>query len=142
MRATAGWFGVALLGAAVALGVIACSGSPTTASDVESPPRSLLRMTNVGVRDVQGLSAMFPDERVEFGDVPAGATSTYRTVTRGVYPYAAYEFHVDAELRSQPVIDWVGERPMSGQAFTYAIEMVDDRPWGLNIRLVSTSRDR
>jgi hypothetical protein len=140
MRATSAWFGVALLGVVGALGVIACSGSPTAASAVSRGP--VLRLTNVGARDIQGLSVLFPDERVEFGDVPAGSTSTYRTVNKGVYQYAAYEFRVDAQQRRQPVIDWVGERPMSGQAFTYAIEMVDDQPGGVAIRLVSTNLDR
>ena len=83
MRATSAWFGVALLGIVGTFGVIGCNDSPTAASAVSPGP--LLRLTNVGARDIQGLSVLFPDERVEFGDVPAGSTSTYRTVNKGVY---------------------------------------------------------
>jgi hypothetical protein len=41
--------------------------------------------------------------------------------------------------RRQPVIDWVGARPMEGRAFTYTIEVdvTRSRP----VRLVSVTRD-
>jgi hypothetical protein len=39
-----------------------------------------------------------------------------------VYRYAAYRFQVDGQEVTQPVIDWVGEEPVPGQAFTYVLD--------------------
>ena len=85
---------------------------------------------------------IFPDERLAFGDVAAGATTTYQAFSKGVFRYAAYEQRVGTTTINQPVLDWVGEVPMSGEAFTYSIEAFEGLPWGMNIRLVSTTRDR
>jgi hypothetical protein len=65
---------------------------------------------------------VFPEEEIAFGDVPAGATTGYLDVPQGVYAYAAYRLVVDGEQVTQPVIDWVGEEPLEGKAFTYTID--------------------
>jgi hypothetical protein len=96
---------------------------------------------NVGSRDVQGLVVLFPNQRVEFGDLAAGVATQYRTVSDGVFRYAAYEFRVGGRVQRQPVIDWVGEEPMEGRAFSYSIELLDTPPLAPAIRLVSTRRD-
>ena len=128
------------------LSLAACSASPpTTASPLatqEVRSGASLRVTNAGARSIEGLTVIFPDERVAFGDVAVGSTTTYRGVSKGVFRYAAYEYRVGASTVSQPVIDWVGEEPMPGQAFTYALEAVEGPPRGVNIRLLSTTRDQ
>jgi len=106
------------------LGAIPAACTPTAPSE---PQNSRLRITNNGVVDVKGLTIIFPEDRIEFGDIPAGETSEYRDVPHGVFRYAAYRLQVSGNTIEQPVIDWVGERPMDGLAFTYAIEVDPDR---------------
>jgi hypothetical protein len=69
------------------------------------------------------LTVIFPDERIGFGDVPPGATTSYRDAERGVYAYAAYSLEIDGAVVTQPVIDWVGEVPLEGASFTYTLEV-------------------
>jgi hypothetical protein len=81
---------------------------------------------------------LFPKDRIEFGDVPAGATTVYQDVPGGIYRYAAYEVVIEGQKYEQPVIDWVGESPMPGNAFTYVLD-ADPAAWetdGLVIWLV------
>ena len=85
---------------------------------------------------------LFPDSQTAYGDVAAGSTTTYRAVARGVFRYAAYRLEIDGELVTQPVIDWVGETPMEGRAFTYTIDVDFRRPRLQTIRLVSVTRDQ
>lgn len=128
------------------LSIAACSASPpTTASplaDQEVRSGASLRVTNAGSHRIEGLIVVFPDERVAFGDLAVGGTTTYRGVRKGVFRYAAYEYRVGASTVSQPVTDWVGEVPMPGQAFTYALEAFEGPPRGVNIRLLSSTRDQ
>ena len=135
----------------LATGIVlsACVGSsPTSASATSSVPTQGpgtapgLRLVNAGSVGVAGLVVVFPDERVEFGDVAAGAATTYRPVGKGVYRYAAYQAQLGGRTVSQPVIDWVGESPMTGEAFTYTFDATEGPPWGVNIRLVGVTRDR
>lgn len=123
-----------------------CSATvPTAASPVSTQPAGslqTLRVTNTGSRGIDGLIVIFPDKRVGFGDLAAGDTTTYHAVGRGVFRYAAYEHRVGASTVTQPVIDWVGEMPMPGQAFTYSIEAFENAAGGVTISLVSTARDR
>ena len=44
-------------------------------------------------------------------------TTTSRTANA-----PAFEFTVDGQHDNQPVIDWVGDKPMPGEKFTYVIE--------------------
>jgi len=95
-----------------------------------------LRITNVGSTPIRNLTVLFPEDQVAFGDVAVGETTAYREVSQGVYSYAAYRIEVDGELVTQPVIDWVGEAPMDGESFTYALAAVDHR-----VDLVIVTRD-
>jgi hypothetical protein len=104
---------------------------------------TLLRVTNVGTANVAGLVVLFPGERIAFGDLPGHGSTSYRSAAKGVFPYAAYEFQVSGRVQSQPVTDWVGERPMDGEAFTYSIELVEGRQSSAPVvRLVDVRRDR
>ncbi len=99
------------------------SGVPAPSTSTPEPlsePR--LRIRNAGEIDIQNLVVMFPDSRIEFGDVPAGITSEYQPAPNGVYNYAAYEYDLNGETKTQFVIDWVGESPRPGQSYTYVVE--------------------
>lgn len=132
--------------AAILTGMLAsgCAGSsPQPASPTPTGTAApSLRLVNSGSLSLSGLVVIFPDERVPFGDVAAGATTTYRSFNRGVYRYAAYQARLGDRTVTQPVIDWVGEEPMRGEAFTYTIEASEGPPYGVQIRLVSATRDR
>jgi hypothetical protein len=78
---------------------------------------------------------------VTFETVSVGTTTTYLQVPNGVYAYGAFQFVVDGILIRQPVIDWTGESPLDGTAFTYSLELVTSPSGGSMIRLTKVSRD-
>ncbi len=105
-----------------------------------------LRIFNSGTKDLKGLSVLFPGPtadsqaiRVNFGDVPAGTSTSYQSVPSGVYRYAAYEYTLDGREISQPVVDWVGEKPMEGTQFTYEVQLDLEKPTGAQIQLVAVT---
>ena len=107
-------------------------------------PTQKLRIINQSDIPLHNLVVVFPDERIEFGDVPGGTTTEYRDVPQGVYRYAAYDVEVNGQSYEQPVVDWVGETPMQGENFTYIID-VDPARWqteGQVIQLVQVSTDQ
>jgi hypothetical protein len=119
----------------------ATAPEPTATQPAASGQR--LRLRNVGDKDILKLTALFPDlVRVPFGDLAAGQTSEYVDVPgAGVYGYAAYEYELNGAMTVQPVIDWVGEVPMEGTAFTYSIRsIVTDEGYDF-IELVEVTRD-
>ncbi len=106
-------------------------------------PMQKLRIINQSKLPLHNLVVRFPDERIEFGDVPGGTTTEYREVPQGVYRYAAYDVEVNGQSYEQPVVDWVGETPLQGENFTYIID-VDPARWqteGQVIQLVKVSTD-
>ncbi len=120
-----------------------------TSACTGSAPAQQLRITNSGSEDIKGLSVLFPGPtadsqalRVSFGDVPAGSTTSYQPVPGGVYRYSAYEYTLDGRSVSQPVVDWVGERPMNGQQFTYKIRLDLQQPTGGQVQLIEVSVDK
>jgi hypothetical protein len=100
-----------------------------------------LRIANSGATPIEGLMVLFPDEEISFGDVPGGTTTEYVVFLRGVYRYAAYRFILNGEQVTQPVIDWVGEEPMEGEAFTYVVEFNPGRPAMQAVELLDVIRD-
>ena len=100
-----------------------------------------LRITNAGTVPIQNLVVLFPEEKIEFGDVPAGTTTEYKPVAKGVYNYAAYSFDLAGTNHGQPVIDWVGEQPLEGEAFTYVINLDPSRDPVMLIELEQVQRD-
>jgi hypothetical protein len=106
-----------------------------------SPQSPHLRIVNGGTTPVKNLTVLFPQDEIEFGDIPAGATTEYKEVPNGVFRYAAYRFEMDGRIITQPVIDWVGEEPMEGNAFTYTIEVDFSRPQLQMVLLISVTRD-
>lgn len=107
-------------------------------------PLQKLRIINQSNIALQSLVVVFPDERIEFGNIAGGTTTDYRYVPQGVYGYAAYSVEVNGQIYEQPVIDWVGETPLQGENFTYIID-VDPARWqteGQVIQLIKVSKDQ
>jgi hypothetical protein len=107
-----------------------------------------LRIVNSGSYDIDNLVVKFPDDKISFGNVPAGDTTEYMEVPNGVFGYAAYSFQVEGEVKSQAVMDWMGEVPMDGNLFTYTLDYdfsrTGDQPgfeMGDWIRLVDVTKD-
>ena len=122
--------------------------SPLVPTPVSTPAVQELRITNAGRVDIAGLTVLFPGPtadaeaiRVEFGNVPAGKTTDYRSVPRGVYRYAAYEYGIDGRSVEQPVVDWVGESRMAGVKFTYQIALDPQKQPGNQIQLLQVLVD-
>lgn len=111
----------------------------TTSGTAVTGPQ--LRVANAGSTDVDDLVVLFPESRVEFGDVASDQTTDYQEVPGGVYKYAAYEYTLDGEVVLQRVLDWVGEVPMQGAKFTYQIAFDPAKPVGLQIELLAVEID-
>lgn len=105
------------------------------------PAGPRLRITNAGDLPIENLVVLFPDSEIAFGDVPAGSTTDYQAAPNGVYNYAAYRYDQDGQTITQPVIDWVGESPRPGQAFTYVIDFDPNRQGMLAVQLLEVTQD-
>jgi hypothetical protein len=112
----------------VLLGCTPAPGAPPPA------PAGRLRIRNSNALPLDRAVIIFPDERITFGPVPAGATSAYQPVQQGVYGNAAYEVTFAARTIQQPVVDWIGAQPLAGSAFTYVLVIDPRQPEGLMIR--------
>jgi hypothetical protein len=118
-------------------GVAVISGCTSQSAQV-----SHLRITNNGSLAINDLIVLFPQDSIEFGDIPAGTTTEYKDVPNGALRYAAYKFEVDGQIITQPVIDWIGESPMSGELFTYTIDFDPNRAnTGDRVRLIDVKND-
>jgi WD40 repeat protein len=115
------------------------STSPTVISTNTPGTPQKLRISNQSGLALHHLVVVFPNDRIEFGDVPAGVTTDFKTVPHGVYRYAAYEVEVNGQKYAQPVMDWVGETPASGVDFTYFIQ-VDPSKWSTEGQVIQLSR--
>ncbi len=103
-----------------------------------------LRIINKSTFSIQRLEVWFPQDGVDFGDVLPGATTDYQVIPHGVYRYAAYVVEINGQKYEQPVVDWVGESPMNGKAFTYILD-VDPSKWKTKnqvILLLNVSEDQ
>lgn len=117
----------------------ACSALATPAApNTPEPQGARLRIRNTSEHDMINFVVMFPDTRLEFGDIPAGATSEYLDAPNGVYAYAAYEYDLNGEKQIQYVIDWVGEEPDLQGDFTYVLTFDPERSQGMAIQPIET----
>lgn len=135
------WISRLFHGASSVACVIALAAAVAACSNLTSPTDARLRVLNSGAVAINGLVILFPASAVTFGIVPAGTTTTYLQVPNGVYAYGAFQFIVDGILIRQPVVDWVGESPLDGRAFTYSLELVTSPSGGSMIRLTKVSRE-
>ena len=127
----------------VALVVSGCStvhsASPAQTSPTPHAPQ--LRITNSGPGSIGDLTVVFPRDKVFFGNVPAGGTTKYLMVPGGVYRYSAAFFSANGKNGNLLVMDWGGEAPMEGQAFTYTVQVVEGQ-YSPNFRIVNVKRDK
>ena len=103
-----------------------------------------LRIKNISIYPLEQLKIWFPDELVVFGSIPPHTTSAYVTATKGVYRYSAFQFTLNDEKIHQPVIDFLGEKPIEGCLFTYVLDYPEveyDNRLYWRIRLVEVNRD-
>ena len=124
----------------------ACTAQVNTATP--TPVLQQLRITNSGSSDITGLMVLFPGSspeaeatKIEFGDLPAGQTSTYRSVPSGVYAYAAYSYRLENREVTQAVTDWVGESPLAGKKFTYQLALDIQKIEGDQMQLIDVLVD-
>lgn len=101
-----------------------------------------LRIKNDSAMPITNLRVLFPDQEISFGTVPAYTTTTYQIFSKGVYGYAAYKYDWNGQTITQPVMDWVGEKPMDGSAFTYTIQFNPNQVQSLAIQLTNVTRDQ
>jgi hypothetical protein len=79
-----------------------------------------IRVANRSQTNFTSVRVGFPSGDVEYGPLAAGAASAYESVERA-YRYAFVEVMIgDRRLVMQP-IDYVGETPLGGGRYTYAI---------------------
>jgi hypothetical protein len=117
------------------------SPQPVPAPSPTPSSQQQLRIINEGPAAAGDLTVIFPGSRISYGDVASGTTTAHHPAPGGVYSYAAYRLVVNGVTIEQPVIDWVGESPMKGRAFTYTIDVDPARPRSQTVRLVSVMRD-
>ncbi len=117
-------------------------------SGATPPGLQELRIVNTGSTDITGLIVLFPGPtsdaqatQVEFGNIPAGKTTEYRSVPGGVYRYSAFQYTLEGHPVNQPVVDWVGEKPMAGTRFTYQIQLDPTILPGRQIQLIQVVVD-
>lgn len=115
----------------------------------EVNPIQQLRVVNSGTVDIHRLYVLFPGPtaeseatRIGFGNIRAGETTNYQQVPSGVYRYAAYQYTLNSQTISQPVVDWVGENPLAGVDFTYRIILDTTRVPGAQMQLSEVLIDR
>ena len=103
------------------------------------PETPKLRIVNRGEQAIQKLTVFFPKDEIPFGDVPAGATTDYQDVPHGVYNAPAFQFEINGQSYNQPVIDWVGDKPMPSERFTYVLEF-DSKQGRINLIEIRTPK--
>jgi hypothetical protein len=101
-----------------------------------------LRIVNSSPNAITNLRVLFPEEEISFGNVGPNATTDYKVFPKGVYGYAAYRYDLNGQTVTQPVIDWVGESPIEGSAFTYTLTFDPNNPNFQRIELTNVTRDQ
>ena len=111
-------------------------------------PIQQLRIENAGNVAIPGLVVLFPGaninalaSQVPFGDLASGGVTAYQSVPSGVYRYSAYSYRLNNQIVTQPVRDWMGEKPLLGQQFTYRIAFDPTQPTGNQIKLLEVVID-
>lgn len=133
----------------VLLGTAACAiSAPATPSPTPQLfTEQHLRVENVGQTTIEELTLLFPGAnsyavtRLSFGNIASNQTTAYQPVPTGVYRYAAYEYILDGETVSHPVMDWLGEEPLAGTHFTYQISVDETRAKGYQVSLIAVLTD-
>ncbi|MCG8349532.1 MAG: hypothetical protein MI924_17335, partial [Chloroflexales bacterium] len=78
---------------ALIVGIVLVACTPPAAQ----PQTPRLRITNSGAQAIENLIVWFSEDQIEFGDIPAGATTEYKDAPNGIYRYAAYRLEVEGQ---------------------------------------------
>ena len=117
----------ALVSAAFATGLVMACASPTA----EEGPGVAIRIANESGVHFDRVDVHFPGVTVEYGGIPAGVTTDYRTVDVA-YRFATTEVEVNGHVYRIQVIDYVGETPLRDGRYTYALRL--QPPASLDLR--------
>ncbi len=91
------------------------------ATEPEATPVSV-RVANGGTLSFDEVTVWFPDSVVNYGAVPAGTRSEYRSVERA-FGYARVDIRVGNEVKSLVPIDYVGEPFLPAGRYTYTLSL-------------------
>jgi hypothetical protein len=91
-------------------------------SQSESGPGVAVRIENATDKVFESVVIGFPSQREDYGSIPAGEASVYRSVARA-YRYAYAEIKIDGETLVLRPIDYVGESLLRPGRYTYRITL-------------------
>ena len=83
-----------------------------------------VRLRNASTVGFDSVMVGFPKERINYGPLAAGATSSYREVEQA-YGYAMVKAAAGDSGYLQMPIDYVGERLLSPGRYTYVLELAN-----------------
>jgi hypothetical protein len=77
-----------------------------------------IRIENASEKDFDGVVVKFPEQRENYGRIPAASVSSYRTVTKA-YPSAFVEITLGDEVAVVQPIDFFGVPLLQPGRYTY-----------------------
>lgn len=69
--------------------------------------------------------AIYPEDEILYGLIPAGEASSYQTVTKA-YRYAYIETKINSELSVLQPIDYMGESLLKSGRYTYVLSVLEE----------------
>jgi hypothetical protein len=112
----------------VLFGVAQAQAPNTSATQLPDSETDFIRVENSGEFDIEGIWLVFPRQEIEFGEIPAGTTSEYVAVSRGVYNDIRFRLIIDGGLYTQYRLDGpMFVQLMEGSKFTMNLALVEPR---------------
>lgn len=105
-----------------------------------SIPIPQLRVINDGDHPIVGLTVVFPDDEIEFGDIPVGGSTPYKPVPNFVYSEAVYRFRIGDLEHTQSLLDF-GLPRLQRARFSYRLDFDPQRPMRGTILLLEITND-
>ena len=87
-----------------------------------------LRVANESAQAFERVIVRWPGLNQEFGPIASGASSDYRAVDFA-HRYAYIEVHLANDTLILQTIDYVGESPLPGGRYTYALDVDSGGPF-------------
>ena len=98
----------------------------------------LIRIANESDVDFDDVVVYFDSGREDYGPVPAGGVSEYRSIGKA-YGYAPLDVRIEGDTLSLRIIDYVGEPLLRSGRYTYALGLTEPGD-GARIPLSFSSR--